>query len=522
MNGFGFGFSAQLGTLLNSFKQFQPETEKLFYYWNNSSTTNSRNISLVSKWTNQFFGTRYVISKIKDLYEITDILKVKLVKKINSVSHSQSYDGSLNYSIGASIRCDKLTINGTSLKIKVNKDNNSGVFRAIIYNGVFRGFTTTNASGKNLLDSDKAENYYYVILETGDYSSIHPSLSSLNKYDLIHYVNSTWVIVPQANYTYIDVDTYNSTSITSTVDLFTGLSGESKIAVFPTKEKNAASSGYVCYPSVGANANYINGFTFTSYEDINYNWCETVVSLINTGTSHFFMSTRIKKNGTAQTAEWIPSHIASATLINQSADMQNWVDSTELTGYNLLDKALTEISNYRLTSKLFAVNPASALENLLDVEWELLADKDGITCNVKYEALIETEVTSGYAFMFPFYNVVSNKFITDLPEEKTLPLDGNNVNITDGCNRKNMFSYNNTPSGDYENIIVLMNITNPATTNPNPENQAYLYKYGTDYGKMYPPIYPVVWSVGHIWNTTVKITAGYVTGLINKVADYVS
>lgn len=501
--------------------QLSANIDKQYYWYDNSSLLNVRRIKICHKIKNSLAGINYTMAVSSDAhYEIQEITYSRLERWTNpdlgtDQLRSTAYQLENNY-------ISRIAFDGTDISINITKAADYGIFRAILFNGIFGGYTTNDTSGKFLLNRDKVAGHYYVIMQAGDYSAIHASLSSMQLYDIIYYTGSVWEIHHVDEYAYIDVDSYNSTTITANVDLFTGLSyGSYNVGVFALGTKNESSSGYYSYPKYST-----TGVTLRTYRikgSNNFNYANPIYSLMGRAT-HWEMSTTIKKNGTAQTAAWIPEHGNSGTRLNYHSgeDMRNWVDGSELTGYNSGDLNMTECDEYKLINISYAVNSAAATEELLKVTTEYVFTVNGINIKNTYEGLIETLAPTVYSYMMPFSSSIFNKWVSDYKQKLTIPSNGNTTNVTDGAGRKDLLIYNDSVGGDYENICMSLSIPNAPITNLSSSLTSFLYNYGGTCGKFYLlAAQNKIFTVGETYTTEINVLAGSITGLIAKVDTYI-
>ncbi len=513
MNGFGFGFSAALGTLLNSFPP-APAFTKLWYWWDNISEGNTRRLRIVQGWENGLNATQYTIQKNTDaIYEIFNIEKVDLVNKSTGVINPDF----LRWSDGLNTRIERLQFTGTSLKYRLSKTAGSGILRAIRHTGTFRGCIYTSLAAT--ANSDKQAGYYYLIIQAGNYSALDASFTALSLRDIVQYNGTGWVKYSESEYTYADIDCYNATTVTDYVTIFSGLTlGTYDVGFTSINQKNPSSSDVLVFPIASTG---LVGRVFAIYGGTPNSTTNGQSLISGTNTANWDMSTRIKKSGSAQTLQWIPGHNNINTLTNVSSDMQNWMDGVEKTGYNTGDQVLTEIAEYKMQMVMYAANTAAASEYLQKVTVIAIATIAGWSYNIEYETLIATEVGAMYSYMIPFDVNVHKYLVTDIKQRIALPTaDTDGHNITDGANRKLLMTYNDT--GAWENTVLRFEIIDPDVTNRASEEDFFLRKYGADYGKLYALAQSGgTLDVGHKWNVKFKVVAGYVPDLTAKVADYI-
>ena len=520
MSGFGFGFGfSPLGALLNQ-DPFINSVDKIYYYWDNAAAGNTRRIRLVSRITGTHTGFEYTIQKqTDDCYEIYDVNKCTLVAATNGDRSEDQFSGNSSGIINNSL--ERFTFTGTGFTINLLKAPNGGIIRCILYNGDCRGFTRANAGFETAINADKAAGRYYVAQVSGDYSALDASLSSVSAYSLLYYTGSAWVIVPESGYTYVDIDSYGTVNNYVVTTAFTGLPlATYKVGIIPKyNDKNPSSSGYLTFVRIGRTST--SAYFLENSEA--YSYASQKTSLVDVNTAHWYMSMRIKDEGQSGDSEWIPGHGGFQTLLYGGVyDMHNFIDGVEQTGFNTGDQAFVEITqNYTLVNTTYAVHPSFPANYLMLVTTTYVFTKTGWKITNNYKALQNTQIDTYYSYMMPYSLSVFNRFVSDNKEQKTLPALSNTVNISEGNKRKMMLIYNNTVGGANENYYLKMLIANPILTNLQNNLQSTIYSYGSTYGKVYLlAAQNIVLATDDELTTEVNFEAGFTSGLIDKVVDY--
>jgi len=500
-----------VGANLNPFEKFTPKFSKQYYWWDNATYSPMVRLKIVHPWDDGINATQYEIRKNTDAYyEIYDVYKTKLVNKIVGEIHSailEPLSFALNY------RVDRLTFNGTTLKYSMNKSTSRGILRAILQPGTFRG--SIYKGMQTAVNTDKAEGYYYFIQEVGDYTTL--GINGCSMRDIVQYSGGTWHKYTESEYPYQDTDCYSSTSISEYVTILSNLPVATyNVGIVPSGLKNTSSSGVNISPILGVNFGVRE---FAAYGGT-FNGTENTISLTNNAQGHCQMSTRFRKNGTVQAYEWIPEHQIGAQLnYHESENMHHYFDGVELVGNQLGDQEMIEFTNYTLINEAYACNDGAALEELMKVTTTLICDVNGFKIKNKYEALIETQVSTAYSYMMRYSKDVFTQYVSDRKEQIALPAYQQQVITTDGNKSKKMFFYNNTVGGDYENLAYLYEINDTTKTNRNSELPCFLSTYGVAYGKFYClSAQNEVWAVGSIWETETIMKVGYVPDLISKTS----
>ena len=497
--------------------------DKIYYWWYNAVSGNTRQIELVGRIAGTTNGIQYTVKKsFDDFYEVVNTKKCSL--ELRSQGEITIDNGLLDSTnVGGNIedqrKFNKISFAGTDLYARVLKSTNRGIFRAIIGIGTSRGWLKCQAYNMGRVNADKAEGRYYLILQAGNYTTIDASMASLVVGDIIYYHNSAWQILHEADYTYIDIDTYAAVEAYSEVTLYTGLAyGTYNVAIIALDTKNPSSSGTTCYLQQGSRMG-IYSFRVLGSQTVNYSNATTELNDLG----HFSMSMRIEKNGYAGDSEWIPDHVGSQALTYGGVyDMQNWLNGVEKTGYNTGDQGLVELtSKYRLLSTAYGTHFVNAAEHLMLVTTEMVFDIGGWTIKNTYKAIIATHVDTTYSYMLPYRQAVYNRIVTDYKEEKTIPATANTVNITDGGNRKMVLAYNNTDGGANEGYFTKIIVPFPDTTNDDKTQQSFIYTIDGSVGKLYLKSQAdKVYAIDEEYKTEIKFVVGYRADLINEIIAY--
>jgi len=278
--------------------QIAANIDAQYYWWDNAIYGNTRRIRILHTLSNGR-GIDYTVTQGSDAhYEISNIQLVTPVARLVG-----TLDTFLSANQGINSRIDSITFAGTSINMRLNKNNSYGIFRAVLLAGsrTYRGQITLG--NQAAVNTELQEGYFYTIWQNGNYTTINAALTGCVVGDIIAYYEGTWTKYTLAEQTYIDVDTYAEVPAVTEDTMFSGLTlGTYTMGSFALGTKNASSSGYLLFPTSGT---AILGRRYAVYGGVP-NAGESPVSLINTGTAHWEMSIKIKKNDTAQTSGWIP------------------------------------------------------------------------------------------------------------------------------------------------------------------------------------------------------------------------